>query len=86
MKLFLQSCNTPLGYEGLLVSGQAGEGLGKKMVIELGGVHLCRFMLLLPGTWDSRSGQSPGSPTGGIISLLEEVTQVPQSWARSGAG
>lgn len=33
----LQSCNNiPLGYQGLLVSGQGGEGLGKQIEIELG--------------------------------------------------
>lgn len=41
--------------------------------------------LSLPGTWDSRFGQFEGSPTSGTISLLEEVSQVPQFGARLGA-
>lgn len=47
----LQSWSIPLGYQGLVISGQVVEGLGKKMVIELGGggVNSCSLRLPLPG-------------------------------------
>ena len=48
------------------------------------GVSSCSLRLLLPGTWGSRFGLSQRSPTGSTMFLLEEVSLVPQYWARLG--
>lgn len=82
----LQSCCTPLGYQGLLVSGQGGGGLEKKVVMELGGFIQSQSPSWGPGTLDLANPKGP--PTGSTISLLEEVTQVPRGvgpgWHRMG--
>lgn len=49
----------------------------------MGGSSSYSLRLPLPGTWGSRFGQSQRSP-GSTMSLLEEVSQVPQYWARLG--
>lgn len=78
----LQSCRTPLGYQGLLVSGQGGGGLEKKVVMELEG----RSYSLNPlpgGPGDSRLSQSQGSPNWRHHFLVGgSNTGAPRSWAR----
>lgn len=53
----LQSCNIPLGYQGLLASGQGGEGSGKN-AIEGGSVPAVSIPFLGPG--DSRLANPKG--------------------------